>query len=94
MPEIDENHHITRTQAGNTETLGPIVQKYHRRVEDPEIAKDLTQETWLKALRDIKRFRGESAFSSWLYRIAENVCLDHFRRQKHDTEPLHLVRAL
>ena len=37
-------------------------------------------------------FRGGSAFYSWLYRIAENVCIDHFRRQKHhNTEPLHLI---
>ena len=36
-------------------------------------------------------FHGTSAFYSWLYRIAENVCIDHFRKQKHDTEPLHLI---
>ena len=63
----------------------------HNRVTDPELAKDLTQETWLRAFRAISSFRGDSAFYSWLYRIAENVCTDHFRRQKHNTEPLHLI---
>ena len=63
----------------------------HGRVKDAETAEDLTQETWLRAFRAISSFRGGSAFYSWLYWIAENVCIDHFRRQKYNTEPLHLV---
>ena len=90
---------IERTQQGETEAFGPLVVKYHdrlyrhihRRVTDVELAKDLTQETWLKAFRAIHTFRAESAFSSWLYRIAENVCIDSFRKQKHASEPLHLI---
>ena len=90
---------ITRTQQGNPEAFTPLVEKYHpwlyshirRRVKDAEIAADLTQETWLKVLRAIQSYRGTAAFSSWLYRIAENVCIDHFRRQKYNTEPLHLI---
>lgn len=42
-------------------------------------------------LRAINSYRGTAAFSSWLYRIAENVCIDFFRRQKYHTEPLHLI---
>ena len=99
MFDIDEKHLIILTQAGDPEAFGPIVVKYHprlsqhiiRRVRDPEVAKDLTQETWLRAYRGIGGFRAESAFSSWLYRIAENVCIDYFRQQKHDTEPLHEI---
>lgn len=99
MNPIDETHCITRTQAGDTEAFAPLVSKYHtrvhnhiyRRFRDPEVAKDLTQETWLKALRGIHTFRGEAAFSSWLYRIAENVSIDYLRKQKHDTGPLHLI---
>ena len=96
---LDEKHLIERTQQGDTEAFTPLVVKYHhriythihKRVRDSELAKDLTQETWKKAFRAIKKFRGDSAFSSWLYRIAENVCTDHFRRQKYNTEPLHLI---
>ena len=90
---------ILRVRAGETEAFSPLVRKYQqrllrhleRRVSDPETAKDLTQEVWLKAYRAIQTFRAESAFSSWLYRIAENVCIDFFRKQKHDTEPLHVI---
>ena len=99
MLTFDEKHLIERTQAGDPEAFSPLVEKYHsrlythitRRVTDAEVAKDLTQETWLKAFRAIHTFRRTSAFSSWLYRIAENVCTDHFRRQKHNTEPLQLI---
>jgi len=96
---LDEKHLITLTQAGDAEAFTPLVRKYqdrlythiHGRVRDPELAKDLTQETWLRAYRAISCFRGDAAFYSWLYRIAENVCTDHFRRQKYNTEPLHLI---
>jgi len=96
--EFDDLHLITRTQLGDPEAFGPLVVKYqpriythlHKRARDPEVAKDLTQETWLKALRSIHTYRCESAFYSWVYRIAENVCIDDFRKQKHrDTDPLH-----
>jgi len=96
---LDEKHLIERTQAGDPEALTPLVGKYqdrlyrhiNGRVRDPELAKDLTQETWLRAYRAISCFRGDAAFYSWLYRIAENVCTDYFRRQKYNTEPLHLI---
>ena len=96
---LDEKHLIERTQAGDPEAFTPLVGRYqdrlyhhiNGRVVDSELAKDLTQETWLRAFRAISSFRGDAAFYSWLYRIAENVCTDHSRRQKDDTEPLHLI---
>ncbi len=100
MLTLDDKHLITRTQKGDPEAFSPLVSKYHPRlythihgrVGDIEVAKDLVQEVWLRAYRAIKNFRGDSAFSSWLYRIAENVCIDYFRQQKHrDTEPLHAI---
>ena len=62
-----------------------------RRVKDTETAKDLTQETWLKAFRAINTFRADASFYSWLYRIAENVCIDYYRKRKapHIIEPIH-----
>ena len=101
MFDCDEKQLITRTQAGDTQAFNPLVIKYQSRiythilgrVKNREAAKDLTQETWLKAFRGIHTFRSNSAFSSWLYRIAENVCIDFFRKQKteHDIAPLHTV---
>ena len=95
----NETDLITHTQAGDPEAFSPLVRKYQARlfnhikgrVKDTELAKDLCQEVWLKAYRGIETFRCESSFYAWVYRIAENVIIDFFRKQKHDTEPLHLI---
>jgi len=50
-------------------------------VGSPEEARDLYQEAFLKVYRSIRHFRSEAKFSTWLYRVVMNVCLDHLRRQ-------------
>jgi len=47
--------------------------------DDPTVALDITQETFLKLLSKIGEFRGEASFESWLYRLVVNGCLDHRR---------------
>jgi len=54
----------------------------YRYVNNHHDASDLTQDSFLKAYRAIGRFRGDSAFSTWLYRIAVNTCLN-FRASRH-----------
>lgn len=54
---------------------------FRGRVRDPEIVDDLTQETFLRALRGFSRLRDPARFSAWLYRTAENLLRDHFRRK-------------
>ncbi len=49
---------------------------------DAEMAKDLTQEIFLKVFRDLCAFRFESSFSSWLYRLATNMCLNALRSRR------------
>ncbi len=97
----EEHIHIKRTQNGEADAFDVLVIKYHPRVyhqilgkmKNPETAKDLTQETWLKAFRAINTFRGNSAFYSWLYRIAKNVCINYHRKQKasDNIHPLHTI---
>ena len=54
-----------------------------------EDAADLTQECFLRAFTSLRSFRGEAAFSTWLYRIAVNVCLDQLKRRarRREAEP-------
>ena len=47
-----------------------------RMVRDPSLAEELTQDAFVKAFRSLKTFRGEARFTTWLYRIAVNVCHD------------------
>jgi RNA polymerase sigma-70 factor (ECF subfamily) len=52
----------------------------------PEDARDVYQEAFLKAYKNLHRFRFECSFYTWLYRIVTNVCLDHLRRRKSRPE--------
>lgn len=53
-----------------------------RMTNDRETALDLMQDTFFTAFKEIKRFRGDSSFSSWLYRIASNKSLNYLKRKK------------
>jgi RNA polymerase sigma-70 factor, ECF subfamily len=53
-----------------------------------EEAEDLAQETFLRAFRSIKTFRGDSKFGTWLRRIATNIALNHFRKKTPLTQSL------
>lgn len=82
-----ENEFIERLKAGEAEAFDKLVTQYSasiyailmRLTEDEEEARDLTQETFLSALKAIKNFRGEADLKTWLYRIAVNESRNRFR---------------
>jgi RNA polymerase sigma-70 factor, ECF subfamily len=55
---------------------------------DTATASDATQQIFLKLLTDLQRFRGDSAFSTWLYRLVVNTCIDIARKGKHQPEQM------
>jgi RNA polymerase sigma-70 factor (ECF subfamily) len=55
---------------------------YHMCSGDSEEAQDLTQEAFLRVFRNIKKFRGDSSFYTWFYRIVVNTCLDRRRHRR------------
>lgn len=55
---------------------------YHMCLGDSEEAQDLTQEAFLKVFKNLKKFRGESSFYTWFYRIIVNACIDGMRRRR------------
>lgn len=83
---------VAACQKGHWEAFESLVARYERKIYNlayrlsgnAEDANDLAQETFIRLYRSIHTFRGQSAFSTWLYRIATNVCLDELRRrQRH-----------
>src|SRR5215210_8864827 len=57
-----------------------------RMLNDHEEAEDVTQEVFIKAYRSLDSFRGASSFSTWLYRIATNLCIDRARKRKRSPQ--------
>jgi RNA polymerase sigma-70 factor (ECF subfamily) len=85
----DELALIRRAQGGDPEAFESLVRAYDRNVlrlalqvvHSREEARDLYQEAFLKVFRSLRYFRLEARFSTWLYRVVMNVCLDYLRRQ-------------
>lgn len=81
---------VERVQKGEKEAFDILVLKYQhkivrqvsRYVRDFSEAQDVAQEVFLKAYRALPGFRGESAFYTWLYRIADNTAKNHLVAQK------------
>lgn len=81
---------VERVQKGDKGAFDLLVLKYQhkivnlvmRYVRDPELALDISQEAFIKAYRALPRFRGESAFYTWMYRIAVNTAKNHLAAQR------------
>ena len=81
---------VKRVQKGDKGAFDLLVLKYQhkivnlvmRYVRDPEVALDITQEAFIKAYRALPRFRGDSAFYTWMYRIAVNTAKNHLAAQR------------
>ncbi len=63
----------------------PVFSLVFRMVRDRELAEDLSQDSFIKVLNNIDRYSPEFKFSSWLFKIANNVAIDHLRRRRLDT---------
>lgn len=89
-PQCDEKHLIECARSGDLDAFGRLYEAYGagvynvvvRMLGNADDAEDVRQEVFLKAHRSLYAFKGEAKFSTWLYRIATNVCLDEIRRRK------------
>ncbi len=93
-----ETEWVQRAQAGDQEAFGELVRLHHDRIygllmrltRNPDMAQELEQQTWIKAWRNLPRFRGDSSFSTWVYTIATRNAQDHHRRLKRRGEVEYL----
>ncbi len=81
---------IKEAQKGNLEAFGSLIEEHERLVyniayrmfSNPEDVKDISQEVFLKVYRYLGKFDGKASFSTWLYRIAVNTCIDELRKRQ------------
>jgi RNA polymerase sigma-70 factor (ECF subfamily) len=92
---------LARFNRGDTEAFGALLERYRkpifnfvlRSVRDRATAEELLQDTFLRVVQRAEDFKGQSKFSTWLYTIARNLCIDHgrkmvFRRHRSLDAPL------
>lgn len=87
---VDENVLIREAQRGNPEAFENLVRSYdsgvlrmaYNLLRSEEDARDVYQEAFLRVYRNLPKFRFDCSFSTWLYRIVANLCLDQIRKRK------------
>ena len=102
LPDADV---VALAQQGREQAYRELIRRYERpvfslvlrMVRDRETAEDLAQETFIKVLNHVDRYRPEFKFSSWLFKIANNLAIDFLRRRQLETVSLdgspHAVNA-
>ena len=89
MDHTQEQQWIAQARQGNQEAFEQLVHLYEKRIYvlalrmcgSPEDAAEAAQEAFLAAWQGLPFFRGEASFSTWLYRLASNACVDLLRRE-------------
>ena len=92
-PPPDDKTLAAEAAAGRQRAFRELLQRYerpvfsliYRMVRDRALAEDLSQETFIRAFRSIGKYNPGYKFSSWIFKIAHNLTIDHLRRKRIDT---------
>src|SRR5918911_2962914 len=87
---------VQQAQAGDRDALAALIASQQTYVysiamslmHNPADAADMTQESFIRLLRSLGTYRGETKFTTWLYRLVTNICLDGLRRRGRAVESL------
>lgn len=88
----DDIYHVKRVLAGNSAAYAVLVNKHSEMaitiakkiVRNREDAEEIAQDAFVKAFQSLQSFKGDSKFSTWLYRIIYNAAISHTRKRQHD----------
>ncbi len=93
LPNLPDAEVVVLAQRGREPAFRELIRRYerpvfsliYRMVRDSAAAEDLAQDAFIKVLNHLDKYRPEFKFSSWLFKIANNVAIDHLRRRQLDT---------
>ena len=94
--EIDDREYVQRALAGDDRAFAVVVRRYqrglynlaYRMVRESELARDLTQDVFVRVYGALGKYDPSYSFSSWIYRVATNLCIDYIRKRKIETVSL------
>ena len=109
MSVINDQHYIDKILQGETNSFAVLVDRYKdmiftlalKMVKNREEAEEVAQDTFIKIYNSLNKFKGDSKFSTWIYKIAYNTCLDRLKKSKKDENNIsidefsaHLIKTM
>ena len=109
MSAISDQHYIDKILQGETNAFAVLVDRYKnmiftlalKMVKNREEAEEVAQDTFIKIYSSLNKFKGDSKFSTWIYKIAYNTCLDRLKKNKKedlnisiDEFSAHLIKTM
>jgi len=94
----DDKHHIHQIIEGNTNAFTVLVNQYkdlvftlsYKMLKNKEEAEEVSQDTFVKVFNSLNKFKGESKFSTWIYKITYNTCIDRLKKSKKDSQVIYI----
>jgi RNA polymerase sigma-70 factor (ECF subfamily) len=92
MDKLNDQHYINLIIEGNTNAFSALVDRYKdlvftlsfKMLQNREEAEEAAQDTFIKIYKSLNRFKGDCKFSTWIYKITYNNCLDRLKKQKRN----------
>ena len=98
----DDHELMMAVRDGDLDRLGLLFEKHNknlynfflRQTGDPQTSEDLVQEVFYKILKYRHTYRGESKFTTWMFRIALNSKVDYYRKNKHKSDDIEILESV
>ncbi|KLT70683.1 RNA polymerase sigma factor [Flavobacterium sp. ABG] len=109
MSTLDDQHYIRLIIQGDSNSFAVLVNRYKdmifslalKMVKNREEAEEVAQDTFIKIYTSLSKFKGDSKFSTWIYKIAYNTCLDRLKKNRKEENNIsidefsaHLIKTM
>ena len=109
MSTLNDQHYIDKVLQGETNAFAMLVNRYKdmiytlalKMIKNREEAEEVAQDTFIKIFNSLSKFKGDSKFSTWIYKIAYNTCLDRLKKNKKEEQNIsidefssHLIKTM